>query len=188
MESDIIYLRSDSHIITTKRIHLALYPYFNKIWSITPDAGFSKEEPITVNFDKRSVKHFIEAARSGDLYTYPQTEQWVFDKLAEDKVDLEFTKLFVGDILFYSTRETLTKSPFFYNCLEKFDGSLPENIDRCGHSFKYILRHLRNPSYIIPSQCNHDAVFFGLSDILPENSIISEHCSASINNTIAAKK
>jgi hypothetical protein len=173
MESDTIYLRTDSHIVTTKRIHLTPYPYFNKIWATKSDAGLYVDEPIIVDFDKRSVKHFIEVARSGDSYICPSTEQWVFDKLSREDVDEPIIKLKVGGVLFCSTHETLKRSPFFNNCLEKFDKSLPMDIDRSGQSSKYILRFLRNACYSIPSEYYHDAIFFGLT--VPQNSMISKH-------------
>ena len=159
----IIYLRADSNIFSINRSNLLIYPYFEKLFEKYPNHGTS-DSPFLMDFDKKSIKHILEVARNGDEYGCPNKEQITFDKLGQNLIDPQesFIELNVGGYIFNTTKETLKKCEYFEAILTRWDNKIPKYIDRDGKSFRYILRYLRNPNYLIPTKYYYDVLFYGL--------------------------
>lgn len=73
----------------------------------------------------------------------------------------------VSGKLFYSTRSTLNKSPFFKAMLDQIPSDLTPTeslfIDRDARAFKHILALLREPTYPFPKRLKHELDFYGLA-------------------------
>lgn len=67
----------------------------------------------------------------------------------------------VGARLFYTTRATLNKSPYFEALLKDLHGELPA-VERDARAFKHVLSLLRDPSYPFPIKFRHELPFYGL--------------------------